>query len=120
LAHNSTEAILARLFHSFFNRDATAAEWQLGREALAAQVSPDIILDWFQQKAGLGDLSNTDYLQAIFTQTLGRQATETELNEQLPRLEKGQINREWLAVEIAGSTEAINLVGNVILHEGWI
>ncbi|SDH13381.1 DUF4347 domain-containing protein [Nitrosomonas sp. Nm132] len=120
LAHNSTEAILARLFHSFFNRDATAAEWQLGREALAAQMSPDIILDWFQQRAGLGDLSNTDYLQAIFTQTLGRQATETELNEQLPRLEKGQINREWLAVEIAGSTEAINLVGNVILHEGWI
>ncbi len=119
-AHNSTEAILARLFHSFFNRDATAAEWQLGREALAAQVSPDIILDWFQQKAGLGDLSNTDYLQTIFTQTLGRQATETELNEQLLRLEKGQINREWLAVEIAGSTEAINLVGNVMLHEGWI
>jgi hypothetical protein len=38
----------------------------------------------------------------------------------LPRLEKGQINREWLAVEIAGSAEAINLVGNVILHEGWI
>lgn len=39
IAHNHTEDILARLVHSFFDRDATPEEWQLGREALDAQVS---------------------------------------------------------------------------------
>jgi len=76
LAHNSTEGILARLFHGFFGRDATSTEWQLGREALAAQIDPDIILDWFQERADLDSLSNTDYIQTISTHTLGRQATE--------------------------------------------
>ncbi|MEK6735338.1 MAG: DUF4214 domain-containing protein, partial [Pseudomonadota bacterium] len=74
-AHNTTEGILARLVHGFFDRDATAAEWRLGREALNAQMSPDAILDWFQQQAGLENLSNTDYVQTIYTHTLGRLAT---------------------------------------------
>lgn len=44
-AHNAVEGILARLVHSFFDRDVTAAEWRLGREALDAQMNPDDILD---------------------------------------------------------------------------
>lgn len=121
IAHNQTEDILARLVHSFFDRDATPEEWQLGREALAAQVSQRSILDWFQQHAGLDDLSDTDYVQTIYTQTLGRAATTDELDQQLSRLDSNQVDREWLAVEIAQSTEAaIHLVGSVILQEGWV
>ncbi|HNP52813.1 MAG TPA: DUF4214 domain-containing protein, partial [Nitrosomonas nitrosa] len=121
LAHNVTEGILGRLFHTLLGRDATSAEWQLGREALASEVNPDIILDWFQQKAGLDALSNSDYIQTIFSQSFGRQATEAELNAQLLRLENNQISREWLAVEVAQTTEAeIHLVGSVMLQEGWV
>nr|MBA3755752.1 DUF4214 domain-containing protein [Nitrosomonas sp.] len=121
IAHNQTEDILARLVHSFFDRDATPEEWQLGWEALDAQVSHRSILDWFQQHAGLDDLSNTDYVQTIYTQTLGRSATNDELDQQLSRLDSNQVDREWLAVEIAQSSEAaIHLVGSVMLQEGWV
>ena len=53
------EGILGRIFQSFFERDATIAEWQLGNEALNTNISPDIILDWFQDRAGLNNLSDT-------------------------------------------------------------
>ncbi|MDP3280150.1 MAG: DUF4214 domain-containing protein [Nitrosomonas sp.] len=121
IAHNQTEGILARLVHSFFNRDATAAEWQLGRETLQQPYDPDAILDWFQQRAGLHDLSDTDYVQTIYTQTLGRSATGDELDLQLSRLESNQIDRNWLPVEIAQSSEAVtHLIGSVLLQDGWV
>ncbi len=121
IAHNQTEDILARLIHSFFDRDATQEEWQLGREALDAQVSHRSILDWLQQHAGLDGLPNTDYVQTIYTQTLRRAATNDELDQQLSRLDSHQVDREWLAVEIAQSTEAAtHLVGSVMLQEGWV
>ncbi|MDZ4106581.1 MAG: DUF4214 domain-containing protein [Nitrosomonas sp.] len=121
IAHNQTEGILARLVHSFFNRDATAAEWQLGRETLQQPYDPDAILDWFQQRAGLQDLSDTDYVQTIYTQTLGRSATGDELDLQLSRLESNQVDRNWLPVEIAQSSEAVtHLIGSVLLQDGWV
>ncbi|MDO8893598.1 MAG: DUF4214 domain-containing protein [Nitrosomonas sp.] len=121
IAHNQTEGILARLVHSFFNRDATAAEWQLGRETLQKPYDSDAILDWFQQRAGLQDLSDTDYVQTIYTQTLGRSATIDELDLQLSRLESHQVDRNWLPVEIAQSSEAVtHLIGSVLLQDGWV
>ena len=78
-------------------------------------------MDWFQQHADLQDLSNTDYIETIYSQTLGRAATDGELNQQLSRLDNNQIDRGWLAVEIAQSTEAAtHLVGSVMLQEGWV
>jgi len=121
IAHDTTEGILGRLFHSFFDRDATIAEWQLGREALQDQISPDIILDWFQQRAGLDALTDAAYVQAIYSRTLDRSATDDELSLQTSRLANNQIERKWLAVEIAQSSEAAtHLIGSVMLQEGWI
>jgi regulator of extracellular matrix RemA (YlzA/DUF370 family) len=121
IAHNPVESILARLVHAFFNRDATSEEWRSGRDALDAGVSHDTILDWFQQHADLQGLSNSDYIETIYSQTLGRAVTDSELDQQLFRLDNNQINREWLAVEIAQSSEAAaHLVGSVMLQEGWI
>ncbi len=118
IAHDAFEGILGRLFQSFFDRDATIAEWQLGREALQAQISPDTILDWFQQRAGLDALSDTVYVQTIYSQTLDRTATNDELNLQISRLANNEVERKWLVVEIAQSNEAvINLVGSVMLQE---
>ncbi len=118
IAHDAIEGILGRLFQSFFDRDATIAEWQLGREALQAQISPDTILDWFQQRAGLDALSDTEYVQTIYSQTLDRTATNDELSLQISRLANNEVERKWLAVEIAQSNEAvINLVGSVMLQE---
>jgi Ca2+-binding RTX toxin-like protein len=120
VAHSAVEAILARLVHSFFDRDATPEEWQLGQEALA-HTDFDAILDWFQQHAELNGLSNTDYVQTIYTQTLGREATESELTQQLARLENDQITHGDLAYEIADSQEAAShLIGSVMLHDGWV
>ncbi|MEK6735095.1 MAG: hypothetical protein AABY47_00875, partial [Pseudomonadota bacterium] len=63
----------------------------------------------------------TDYVQTIYTHTLGRLATSAELSGQLLRLENNQVNREWLAVEIAESAEAgVNLIGSVMLQDGWV
>lgn len=121
IAHNPVESILARLVRSFFDRDATPAEWQLGRETLQQPYDADAILDWFQQRAGLQVLSDTDYIQAIYNHTLGRPATDDELHQQLARLESHAIDRNWLTVEIAQSDEAAaHLVGNVMQHDGWI
>ena len=121
IAHNQAESILARLVHSFFNRDATVEEWQSGQKALEDQISHDSILDWLQQHAGLQNLSDTDYVQTIYTRTLGRSATGDELNLQLSRLESHQVDRSWLAVEIAQSSEAAtHLVGSVLLQDGWV
>ncbi|SDU16410.1 DUF4214 domain-containing protein [Nitrosomonas ureae] len=121
IAHNATEGILGRLFHSFFDRDATMAEWQLGREALQDQIDPDTILDWFQQRADLDALTDADYVQTVYSRTLDRSATDDELSVQMSRLANGQIERKWLAVEIAqGSEAATHLIGSVMLQEGWI
>ncbi len=118
IAHDATEGILGRLFQSFFDRNATIAEWQLGREALQAQISPDTILDWFQQRAGLDALSDTEYVQTIYSRTLERSATDDELSLQMSRLANNEVERKWLAVEIAQSNEAtISLVGSVMLQE---
>lgn len=121
IAHNDAESILARLVHSFFNRDATVEEWQSGQKALEDQVSHDSILDWLQQHAGLQNLSDTDYAQTIYTRTLGRSATGDELNLQLSRLENHQVDRSWFAVEIAQSSEAAtHLIGSVLSQDGWM
>ncbi|MBV6447513.1 DUF4214 domain-containing protein [Nitrosomonas sp.] len=121
IAHNQVEGILARLAHSFFNRDATVPEWQLGLETLQQPYDANAILDWFQQRAGLQELSDTGYIQAIYNHTLGRPATDAELSAQLARLESHAIDRNWLTVEIAQSAEATaHLTGSVMLQEGWI
>ncbi len=121
IAHNQIDAILGRLFHSFFNRDATSAEWQLWQLVPADQLDPEDVLDWFQQNSNLDDLSDTNYVQTIFTQTLGRQASGSEFSFYLNRLENNLIDRGWLAVAVAESSEAaIHLAGSVMLHEGWV
>lgn len=120
LAHNRVESILGRLFQTFFDRDATIEEWQLGHAALAGDISPEVILDWFQTRANLGAFSDTEYIQALYTHTLGRTATETELQAQLSRLENNEITRNWLAVDLAGSDEAITTIGSVLLLDGGL
>ena len=120
LAHNRVEGILGRLVQTFFDRDATINEWQMGRDALNHGVSPDVILNWFQARADLNTLDVIDYIQALYNQTYGRAATETELNQQLLRLDNGEVTREWLAVDIASSDEAITTVGSVWVVDGSV
>ncbi|MCB1977372.1 MAG: DUF4214 domain-containing protein, partial [Nitrosomonas sp.] len=120
LAHNRVEGILGRLFQTFFDRDATIEEWQLGHAALTDSISPDVILDWFQTRANLGVFSDTEYIQALYTHTFGRTATETELQAQLSRLENNEITRNWLAVDLASSDEAITTIGSVLLLDGGL
>lgn len=120
IAHSDAESILGRLFQSFFDRDATATEWESSLKFLADGVGADTILDGFQSQANLSGLSDTDYVHALYSQTLGRQVSATELDHHLSQMNDGQLNREWLAVEIASSDEAIAVIGNVILEDGWV
>ncbi|MCE7914061.1 MAG: DUF4214 domain-containing protein [Nitrosomonas sp. PRO4] len=121
IAHNSVESILARLFHSFFNRDITPIEWRVGQQALEGQIEPEQILEWFEQTANLGDLSDLDYIQTIYNRTLGRSADEAELTLQLSRLGDNEVDRKWLAAEIAQTPEAdAHLLGSVMLQQAWI
>ena len=120
-AHDSAEAVLGRLLHSFFNRSATADEWRQGKEALDAQINPQVILDWFLQNSNVSNLTDSEYIQTLFVQTLGRNASSTEFNYYLNRLENNQIDREWLAVIIAnGQGASIHLANSVIVQENWI
>lgn len=79
-----------------------------------------MILDWFQTRANLGVFSDTEYIQALYTHTFGRTATETELQAQLSRLENNEITRNWLAVDLASSDEAITTIGSVLLLDGGL
>ncbi len=121
IAHNPIESTMARLFHSFFNRDITPAEWRLGQQALEGQMDPEKILEWFEQSASLGELSDLDYIQTIYNRTLGRSADGAELTLQLFRLDGDQVDRKWLAAEIAQTPEAeVYLLGSVMLQQAWI
>ncbi len=121
IAHDETEAYLARLVHSLLNRDVTLEEWQSGREALASQMSQNTIVEWLQQQAGLQSLSDKDFTQTIYIQTLGRSVTKDELDKQLSQLQSHALSRDELAVEIAQSPEAAaHLIGSVMLQQEWI
>lgn len=65
-------------------------------------------------------MSTIRVAQTLYSQTYGRQATTTELDNHLLQLNSGELNREWLAVEVASSDEAITVVGNVIVQDGWV
>ncbi|HLP81856.1 MAG TPA: DUF4214 domain-containing protein, partial [Nitrosomonas sp.] len=121
IAHDETEAYLARLVHSLLNRDVTPEEWQSGREALASEMSQRTIVEWLQQQAGLQSLSDSEFTQTIYMQTLGRSVTKEELDKQLSQLQSHALSRDELAVEIAQSPEAAaHLVGSVMLQQEWI
>jgi hypothetical protein len=115
ITHNSTEAVIARLAHGFFNRGATGEEWQMGLDALNASISLDIIVDWLQQNTDLGGLSDTDYIQTLFAQMLRRSASNAELNFYLNQLEGNQVDRNELAPDFAESSETATHLSNSIL-----
>ena len=94
IAHDQIEGILGRLVHTFFDRNASVEEWQLGRDALAQHIAPDAILNWFQDHAGLTQLSDSDYIQTLFQNTFDRAATATEQNDYLTQLQMAA----WIAV----------------------
>ena len=121
LAHNFNEATLGRLVQTFFNRSASVDEWHMGVDALNnPAVSPDSILNWFQDHADLKQLSDSDYIQALYENTLGRQANADELNGYVNQLQTGTLDRNALAVDVAQSPEAINVVGTVMQFDGWM
>ncbi len=121
IAHNSTEAVMARLAHGFFNRGATSEEWQMGLDALNASINLDIIVDWLQQNTDLGGLSDTDYIQTLFAQMLGRSASDTELNFYLDQLEGNQVGRNELALDFAESSETVaHLSNSILVREDWV
>ncbi|WP_313953231.1 calcium-binding protein [Accumulibacter sp.] len=121
IAHNAVEGVLGRLVHTFLNQDPTLELWRAGLDALAQNVAPDDILDWFQANAGLTQLNDQDYVQTLYMNTLQRQATSTELSTHLDALNAGAIDRSWLAVEIAATAEAAEVIGSrVLVMDGWM
>ena len=49
-----------------------------------------------------------------------RQATTAELTPLVNKLEQQLITRDWLAVDIAASSEAITAIGTVMQFDGWV
>ncbi|WP_348943784.1 putative Ig domain-containing protein [Chitinibacter sp. FCG-7] len=125
LARNGIEATLARLVQVYLNRDASMTEWQEGTQAVAAyqagSMTAEKIFAWFHsQNPGLAALGNAAYVQTLYQNTLGRAATQGEQNAHVQQLEQQTLNRDWLAVEIANSAEAIKTIGSVVQFEGWL
>jgi Ca2+-binding RTX toxin-like protein len=121
LAHNSAEGVLGRLVHTFLNRDATADEWRAGTDALKQNVDPETIFRWFQSHAtGLAQLNDKDYVQALYSNTFHRTATDAELGGHLVNLANGGIDRNWLAVDLAKTEEAVIMIGSVLVMDGWV
>lgn len=78
-------------------------------------------MSWFKQHSALNNLSNTDYIQAIYQNTFGELPTAEVLSQNLLRLDGNTIGREALATEMASSSDATTHLANTIfLHEGWI
>lgn len=105
---------------SLLNRGATLEEWQAGRQALADNVEVQAFFNWFQDRTDLDQLSDSEYIQTLFQNTLQRSATTDEVNGYLAQLNNGSLNRDWLAVAIAQSEEAIAIIGSVIELDGGI
>ncbi|WP_079437358.1 DUF4347 domain-containing protein [Zoogloea sp. LCSB751] len=118
LAETQEDAMLARLFQTLLDRDATTDEWKLGPKALdeyhAGHLSMDNIFSWFYAQTDIDTLNNSSYVQRLYTNTYGRSASDTELSNQLHRLSSGEVSRDGLAIEIASSAEAVQVVGSVI------
>ena len=120
LTHNVNEGILARSVHAFLDRNATIEEWQAGRQALANHAEPKVFFNWFHDRTDFDQLNNSEYIQTLFQNTLQRAATTDEVNNYLTQLDDGSSNRDWLAVDIAQSEEAITVIGSVIAFDGGI
>lgn len=120
LAHDKNEALLARLVHTFLDRDASIDEWEVGREALSGDIDAEGILAWFEKRAGLEQLDDEHYIHALYENTFDREATAQELSDHLEQLDDTGLDRSWLAVDIAGSEEAVAIIGNVMFIDGWI
>jgi Domain of unknown function (DUF4214) len=120
IAHNGTEGVLARLFQVYLNRDATSNEWKLGTDALSQKAPVEAIFNWFNTAANLGNLNNTDYIQTLYSNVFSRQATDTELSYYLNKLSNHETDRNWLAVDLASSKEAIEVVGSVIIVDSTL
>ena len=125
LARDRVEGILARMVQVYLNRDATAAEWKLGTKAVAdyyaGLLQPQEVFDWFNARnTALAKMDNATYVQTLYQNAYGRQATTAELTPLVNKLEKQLITRDWLAVDIAASSEAITAIGTVMQFDGWV
>ena len=123
VAETRDDALLARLVNTMLNRDVTLDEWKLGPQAMddyyVGLETVDSIFAWFHARSDIETLNNSDYVQRLYSNTYGRTATGEELALQLARLSSGNVDRDWLAVEVAASDEAVQLIGTVIsLVEG--
>lgn len=125
-AHNAVEGIVARLFHTFLNRDVSISEWPLVQEAVSAwsagRLSSEAILSWFHAgNTALMALGNEQYIQAVYAHTLNRAASSAELSVGLAALQGGgSAARDALAVQLASSDEAITTIGTVMVFDGWV
>ncbi len=120
LTHNAVEGTIARLVHTLLNRGATVEEWQAGRQALADNVEMQAFFNWFQDRTDFDQLSDGEYIQTLFQNTLQRTATEDEVDGYLSQLNDGSLNRDWVAFDIAQSEEAITVIGSVIDFDGGV
>ncbi|MBN2701982.1 MAG: DUF4214 domain-containing protein, partial [Methylothermaceae bacterium] len=121
LAHDSTEAALGRLVHTFFGRSATSDEWQMGREALQNPgITDEQILNWFQNQTDFASLNDGEYVQTLYQNTLGRDASVEEVHNYQVQLEAGVLDRNGLAVDLAQSDEALATIGSVMEFDGWV
>ncbi|WP_022948209.1 DUF4347 domain-containing protein [Methylohalobius crimeensis] len=121
LAHDPTEAALGRLVHTFFDRSATADEWQMGREALQNPgITDEQILNWFQNQTDFASLNDGEYIQTLYQNTVGRDASVEEVHNYQAQLEAGALDRNGLAVDLAQSDEALATIGSVMEFDGWV
>lgn len=118
VAETREDAIMARLAKTLLNRDVTVEEWKLGLQAVDAYYagthSKENLFAWFHARTDIETLNDSDYVQQLYTNAYGRNATDTELSSQLGRLSSGAVDRDLLALDIASSTEAAQVIGTVI------
>ncbi len=78
----------------------------------------EVFFNWFHARTNFDQLSDSEYIQTLFQNTLQRSATTDEVNGYFAQLDDGSLNRDWLAVDIAQSEETIAVIGSVIAFDG--
>ncbi len=119
LAHNAQEASLGRLVHAFLERSASVSEWQLGTQLLQQGFHVENTLNWFQEQAHLQTLSNHDYVQTLYQNTLNS-VNMTAIAQYQQQLEQGTLDRNGVALEIVNSPEAQNTDLSVLTFTHWL
>lgn len=119
IVDNTNDLLVARLYQALLNRSADSAgidywETQIDNGySVTTLANAFLVSDEFQSQ--WGQLSNSAYVDLVFRNAYGRDASQSEEAYWTNLLNSGSMSKAQVAVTIVGTTEASQTIDNVVL-----